>query len=233
MSKKKIAIEEIVESVMTDEIEEVIEEITNEIITEENVIEVEKVEVIEEAPVHAEASEEPAAADEVITIEEEPIAVEEEPAVVEEEIIEDDELKDISELKPKGLAVGDEVSIVRGAKFASGVKIPEYLYNNKFIIRQIKNDKCSIAPNAYGTITGVMYKKDLEPYSATPTPQFVSYYAIIQEDAVDIKSRPDENAKTLDTIRNHGLFTIVDEKNDWGHLKIGGWIPMSSYKRIN
>ena len=41
-----------------------------------------------------------------------------------------------------------------------------------------------------------------------------------------------KNSKTLKTIRYNGLFTVIGEKDNWGHLKIGGWIPLYKVKKL-
>ncbi len=177
--------------------------------------------------------------DEVMEVEEPTteIIVEEIKVPEEEEIIEDDELvenKPVNEL-PK-FKMGDAVTLVPNAKYTSGGIIPANLFNNKLYIRTVKENGYGISPQTTGRISGTVAHKDLIKYvenvqTVNNQPENI-YFALIKDSEVNIKSRPDENSKTLKTIHRNGLFTIVGEKGDWGHLKIGGWIPMSSYKKI-
>lgn len=161
----------------------------------------------------------------------------EEIKVPEEEIIEDDELvenKPVNEL-PK-FKMGDAVALVPNAKYTSGSPIPANLFNNKLYVRTVKENGYGIAPQTTGRISGTVAHKDLIKYveniqTVNNQPENI-YLALIKDAEVNIKSRPDENSKTLKTIHRNGLYTVVGEKDDWGHLKIGGWIPMSSYKKI-
>lgn len=176
--------------------------------------------------------------DEVMAAEEPVIIAEELNIPVVEEIIEDDVLvedKPATEL-PK-FKMGDAVSLVSGAQYVSGGAIPANLFNNKIYIRTVKENGYGIAAQMTGRISGTVAHKDVVAYVENAAidnkPENV-YIALIKDQEVDIKSRPDENSKTLKTLHRHnGLFTIVGEKDGWGHLKIGGWIPMSSYKKLN
>ena len=175
--------------------------------------------------------------DEVMAAEEPVIIAEELNIPVVEEIIEDDVLvedKPAPEL-PK-FKMGDAVNLVPGAQYVSGGAIPASLFNNKIYIRTVKENGYGIAAQTTGRIAGTVAHKDVVAYVENAVidnkPENV-YIALIKDQEVDIKSRPDENSKTLKTLHRNGLFTIVGEKNDWGHLKIGGWIPMSSYKKLN
>lgn len=168
---------------------------------------------------------------------EEPVVVVEELNIpVVEEIIEDDVLiedKPVIEL-PK-FKMGDAVSLVPGAQYVSGGTIPANLFNNKIYIRTVKENGYGIAAQATGRVSGTVAHKDVVAYVENVVIDNKSesvYIALIKDQDVDIKSRPDENSKTLKTLHRNGLFTIVGEKNNWGHLKIGGWIPMSSYRKL-
>ena len=61
---------------------------------------------------------------------------------------------------------------------------------------------------------------------------FKPYLILVKVDNLDIKSRPIESSNTLKTIHRDGLYTIIGEKNNWGHLKIGGWVPLDSVHKL-
>lgn len=158
--------------------------------------------------------------------------VAEEPVILAQVVVEDDEIKEIIIPKKSGFEVGDEVKLVNGAKFASGKNIPEYLFNSKLYVRQINGEKYGVATKLNGTLVGTVNAKDLTGYVEEEVIPAESYIALILADEVKIKSRPEESGKTLKTISKNGIFTVVDEKDGWAHLKIGGWIPMDSFKKI-
>ena len=131
--------------------------------------------------------------------------------------------------------IGDVVRLVPGSTYTSGTTIPNSILNSKLYIRSVGADNTyTVGIQMTGKIAGAVKAENMVTYSENmviPNPAN-AYLAIINEDIVHIKSRPDEKGKTLKTIHRNGLFTIVEEKDGWGHLKIGGWIPVTSFKKI-
>lgn len=155
--------------------------------------------------------------------------------VIEEEVIEDDVLVEDNPavIIPK-FEIGDAVKLVAGAKYLSGGEIPANLFNSKLYVRTIKNGNYGIAIKTSGRISGSVEGKYLTEYSAPKAeaaPE-ISYLVLVKAPELDIKSRPTENSKTLKTIHYNGLFTVIGEKDNWGHLKIGGWIPLDKVKKL-
>jgi len=63
----------------------------------------------------------------------------------------------------------------------------------------------------------------------TPTPFLVKVTA----DALNIRSGPGITNRITGTIKDKGIYTIVDTKDDWGKLKSGvGWIHLGYTKKI-
>ena len=63
----------------------------------------------------------------------------------------------------------------------------------------------------------------------TPTPFLVKVTA----DALNIRSGPGITNRITGTIKDKGIYTIVDTKDEWGKLKSGaGWINLSYTKKI-
>ena len=166
---------------------------------------------------------------------EEVVIITEEEIPVVEEVIEDDVLiEDRPTVVIPKFEIGDAVKLVAGAKYLSGGEIPANLFNSKLYVRTIKNGNYGIAIKTSGRISGSVEGKYLTEYS-TPkneTESEICYLVLVKASELDIKSRPTENSKTLKTIHN-GLFTVIDEKDNWGHLKIGGWIPLDKVKKID
>ena len=60
-----------------------------------------------------------------------------------------------------------------------------------------------------------------------PAPAKIPYIARITVDNLNIRSGPGTSYSIVGTIRDRGLYTIVDEENGWGKLKSGvGWISL-------
>lgn len=164
-------------------------------------------------------------------IEEPVIDIEEK--IEEPEIEEDDELVESMVIEAPIFKIGDAVKLIPGATYATGGAIPNNLFNSKLYVRTSKNGNYGIGVKTTGRISGSVAAKYLVAYSeeikAKPE---ICYLVLIKADSLDIKSRPDPSSKTLKTLHRNGLFTVVGEKNNWGHLKIGGWIPLEQVKKI-
>lgn len=60
-----------------------------------------------------------------------------------------------------------------------------------------------------------------------PAPAKVPYIVRIVADNLNIRSGPGISYSIVGTIRDRGLYTIIDEENGWGKLKSGaGWISL-------
>ena len=134
--------------------------------------------------------------------------------------------------------VGQEVKLVSGAKYASGVAIPSWLFKSKLYVREIyKNGNIVFSTQKTGAVTGVVAPKYLTKYSATTTSTpaastFKSYIVAVTTDVLNVRSGPGTGYKINTQVKRHELYTIVDEKNGWGKLKSGaGWISLAYTKK--
>lgn len=69
--------------------------------------------------------------------------------------------------------------------------------------------------------------------SASNIKSFIPYKVKITTSALNIRSGAGTNNNITGVIRDRGVYTIVDEKSDWGKLKSGaGWISLNYCKKI-
>lgn len=173
--------------------------------------------------------------DDEVKVEE--LVIEEIPIVVEDSTMEDDVLVEIKSTASNKFEIGDAVQLVPGAKFAAGGAIAKNLFDTKLYVRQIIDNNYAVGIQPTGRIAGTVKPEALIPYSETVVVKSENgmepYLILVKTDNLDIKSRPVESSKTLKTIHFNGLYTIVDEKDGWGHMKIGGWIPLDKVKKID
>lgn len=157
-------------------------------------------------------------------------------AIPEEELMEDDVLiENPYELEIKTYNIGDAVMLSANAINISGAAIPDRYKQTKVYVRTIKNEHYGFSINKTGRTSGfLVHPKYLTPYTEekTNTPEFDSYLIAIDVDALEIKSRPIQTSSTLKIAHKNDLYTIIDEKNNWGHLKFGGWIPLDKTRIV-
>ena len=152
---------------------------------------------------------------------------------IEEPVIEDDELVENVVIEAPTFKIGDAVKLVPGATYATGGVIPNNLFNNKLYVRTSKNGNYGIGVKTTGRISGSVAAKYLVAYSEEiKVEPEICYIVLIKADTLDVKSRPVSDSRTLKTLHRGSIFTVIGEKDGWGHLKIGGWIPLDQVKRI-
>ena len=156
--------------------------------------------------------------------------------IPEEELMEDDVLiENPYELEIKTYNIGDAVTLSANAVNISGSEIPDRYKQKKVYIRTIKNEHYGFSINKTGRTSGFLVNaKYLTPYTdeKIEIPEFDSYLIAIDVDALDIKSRPVQTSNTLKVAHKNDLYTIIEEKNNWGHLKFGGWIPLDKTRIV-
>jgi hypothetical protein len=151
------------------------------------------------------------------------------------EEMEDDVLIENKPIEEPKFEIGDEVKLIAGATFASGGPIPSNLFNTKLYVRQIKNGNCAISIKPTGRISGSVKSTSLTKYTdfVEIEDDFDKYYILVKADSVDIKSKPTTNSKTLKTAPYHSFYCVIGEKDGWGHLRTGGWIPLDCARKLD
>lgn len=133
----------------------------------------------------------------------------------------------------KALAVGDEVRLVDGAKYHTGVSVPTWVINSKLYVRELQGDDVVISTLKTGAITGKVNKKYIKGQTSTSVATFASYKVQVTVDALNIRDGASTDYKINGTIRDRGVYTIVEEKNGFGKLKSGaGWIYLDYTKKV-
>lgn len=127
--------------------------------------------------------------------------------------------------------VGDAVQLLPDAKYTSGKSIASWVFKSKLYVRKVSGDSITISTLKTGAITGTVNKKYLTKYGAKTT--FAAYKVQVAVDVLNIRAGAGTSYKIKGTIKDHGIYTIVEEKNGWGKLKSGaGWIYLAYTKKV-
>ena len=139
--------------------------------------------------------------------------------------------------------IGDSVTLVKGAKYASGMLVPEWLMGLELYVREIyKDGNIVISTQKKGAITGAVNPKYLSPYVKKtpskntiqkPADNFTPYIVSVETDVLNVRTGAGTNYKIATQVKKHQLYTIVEEKNGWGKLKSGaGWISLTYTQKV-
>lgn len=155
--------------------------------------------------------------------------------VIKEAIDMMDENVIIPEVEELKLEVGAEVMLTKDAVFTNGKSVASWLFNKKLYVRKINGDNVTISTVQSGAISGIVDKKYLEKYndSLIAAPGFEEYVIMITGDVVNVRAGASTKYKVNTQVKQHQLYTIIDEKDGWGRLKNGsGWICLDFAKKI-
>lgn len=141
-------------------------------------------------------------------------------------------IPEVEELK---LEVGTEVMLTKDAVFTNGKSVASWLFGKKLYVRKINGDNVTVSTVQSGAVSGIVDKKYLKKYDSTliAAPGFEEYVVMITGDVVNVRAGAGTNYKATTQVKQHQLYTIVDEKDGWGRLKNGsGWICLDFAKKI-
>lgn len=126
--------------------------------------------------------------------------------------------------------IGDSVRVVAGAKYVNDIEVPEGIRKLKLFIRAVKiNGVYTVARAKTGPVLGdinEMYLISGEENIAAIEP----YDAFVPEHDFPLYHSPSKNSGVIKRVKR-GFFTIVDERNGFGKVKVGaGWLDLSKVK---
>ena len=127
--------------------------------------------------------------------------------------------------------IREEVCLKPGATYVDGKPVVKSLVNKKLYIRGIteKGDYViSLVPR--GGTNGIVKQEFVVKYEESLTLPDL-FFAVALIDA-DVKNKPGIVYKTIKTLTKDVVYTILEEKDGWGRLKIGGWVSLDEVRKI-
>lgn len=128
---------------------------------------------------------------------------------------------------------GDHVKIASNATYYNGKAIPTWVKNKEWIVQEVSNDRAIINESVDGSnhICSPINTAYLTVLKSTS--DFSPYRVKITADVLNIRNGPGTNYNINGELRDHGVYTIVEESDNWGHLKSGaGWICLDYTRKI-
>lgn len=147
---------------------------------------------------------------------------------------------------------GDLVSILENATYYGGKLIPKWVRSQKWYIKDVTPDgliiidKNESETNSIFSIVDKLFLK-LEKAANPSTTNAAhtetqskkcQYLVKVTADCLNIRNGPGTNASITGSIKNKGIYTIIEEKeglgaSKWGKLKSGaGWISLDYVKKL-
>jgi hypothetical protein len=127
---------------------------------------------------------------------------------------------------------GDIVQFVPNAVLESGRNIPEELINAPIHIRKVNDNTCTVARKHNGPALGNVATEFLVPYQEANFVNIEPYFVKVVKES-PLYASAANTSRTLRKVRRGDLFTIVDEKDNFGKIKIGaGWIDLSKVIKL-
>lgn len=120
--------------------------------------------------------------------------------------------------------------------------VPAWVRKKQWIVREVSGDRAVIDKSVDGknAICSPINTKYLTVVggstgSTTPTTggTFKSYLVKITADVLNVRKGPGTGYGISTQIKDHGVYTIVDQSGNWGKLKSGaGWICLDYAKKV-
>ena len=127
--------------------------------------------------------------------------------------------------------IGDRVQIMPGESYLSGKEVPADILNLKLYIRAVKDSGYTVARAQTGAVLGDIAEDDLKDISVGINAIQPYVIKTTVNDAALYHS-PSKNSGVIRRI-NRGLYTIIDEKNGFGKIKVGkGWIELAKVVKM-
>ena len=133
----------------------------------------------------------------------------------------------------KNFTIGSEVRLMPNTIFLNNNKeATEEQLKLKLYVRDIKDDKYTVARAKTGPILGIVAKDNLKDANEN-IPQIEPYIIQILESNTPLYHSSNKNSGILKRLNRFSLFTIVNEKNGFGKIKNGaGWIELTKAQKL-
>lgn len=139
---------------------------------------------------------------------------------------------------PKQLVDGDIITLKDGSTYWDGKAIPSWVFKSTLYYRGKNSNGVIFSTLKTGAITGVVKESAINGLNVSSGTNSSAdnkfpYKVKVTADALNYRSGPGTNYGINGTIRDMGVYTIIEESNGWGRLKSGaGWIKLEYTSRV-
>ena len=123
--------------------------------------------------------------------------------------------------------IGQQVTLKAGATYTNGKVIPAWVFKSTLYVRRIDNDGIVFSILKTGAITGKTAASNLNVIAEAKTTKVQ-----VIADALNVRKGAGTAYPIIKVIKKDTICEIVNEKNNWGELKDGGWISLKYTKTV-
>ena len=133
----------------------------------------------------------------------------------------------------ENIKIGSEVRLMPNTVFLNSNKeATEEQLKLKLYVRDIKDDKYTVARAKTGPVLGIVAKDNLKDANEN-IPEIDPYVVQILEHNTPLYHSSNKNSGILKRLNRFALFTIVNEKNGFGKIKNGaGWVELTKTQEL-
>lgn len=140
---------------------------------------------------------------------------------------------------PENMAAGTQVKLAKTPLYASSTSKTAastktgtfYIWSDEVVKGRIRITNAKNRVGVSGQVTGWVNMADIQGSATQATT--TSYLVKVTATALNVRKGPGTGYGISTTIRDRGVYTIVQEQDGWGKLKSGaGWIKLSYTKKV-
>ena len=133
----------------------------------------------------------------------------------------------------ENIKIGSEVRLMPNTVFLNNNKeATEEQLKLKLYVRDVKDDKYTVARAKTGPVLGIVAKDNLKDANEN-IPEIDAYVVQILEPNTPLYHSSNKNSGILKRLNRFALFTIVNEKNGFGKIKNGaGWVELTKAQKL-
>ena len=131
--------------------------------------------------------------------------------------------------------VGNIISLTADAEYSNGLKVPDWIKNYKLYVRKIlANGDIVFSTQKTGAITGIVSPKFVKKLNTSGTQAGFSPYLVRVNTAVlNVRAGAGTNYRIVGQLAEGSVYTIIEEKGNWGYLKSKlGWISLDYVQKV-
>ena len=131
--------------------------------------------------------------------------------------------------------VGNIIALTADAEYSNGLKIPDWIKTYKLYVRKIlANGDIVFSTQKTGAVTGIVPVKFVRKSNNSGAQAgFSSYLARVNTAVLNVRAGAGTNYRIVGQLSKGAVYTIIEEKGNWGYLKSKlGWICLDYIEKV-